>query len=51
MRGSREVDPISIYVAGSVNHYGHRDQLREVIHSQAGKDLLKDKVRLFGMKV
>ena len=45
MRGSRKVGPIGIFVAGSFNDYGHGDQLREIIHGQAGKYLLKDKVR------
>ena len=51
MRGSRKVGPIGIFVAGSFNDYGHGDQLREVIHGQAGKYLLKNKIRPFGMKV
>lgn len=42
MRSSRKVGPIGIFVAGAFDHYGHRDQLREVIHGQAGKYLLKD---------
>ena len=51
MCGSRKVGPIGIFVARSFDHYRHRDQFREVIHGQAGKDLLKDKIRPFGMKV
>ena len=37
MCSSSEVDPISIFVAGSFNHYGHRDKLREVIHVRRAK--------------
>ena len=51
MRSSRKVGLIGIFIAGTFHDYGHRDQLREVIYGQAGKDLLKDKVWPFGMKV
>lgn len=51
MGGSRKVGSIGILVARAFSHYGHRDHLREVIHGQANKDLLKDKVWPFGMKV
>ena len=51
MRGSRKVGPIVIFAAGAFHYYGHRKKLREVIHGQAGKDLRKDKVRPFGMKM
>ena len=51
MRGSRKVGPIGLFVVGAFNHYGHRDQFGEVIHGQAGKYLLQDKVGPFGMEV
>ena len=50
MRGSRKIGPIGIFAAGAFNYYEHREQLREVIHGQAGKYLLKDKIRLLARK-
>ena len=50
MYGRRKVDHIGIFSAFLLNDYGLGNQFIEVVHSEAGKDFLVDKLRLFCMK-